>query len=97
VLAGKWVWVFDMELWTTYNWEYIGTSIQLKIELRFESGWTEYVWVYLNAGDSKEVFLSCGCCMPSFYIEFDGSYFGVTVYNGSWMFRSYFVRVYRWG
>jgi len=91
-----WLWVFDMELYTTYHLRYVGTSIQLRIELRRESGWTEYIWVYLNAGESQEVFLSCWCCLPFFYIEFDGSYLGVTVHNGSWMFSSYYVTVYRW-
>jgi len=91
-----WVWVFDMELYTTYHLRYVGTSIKLKIELRRESGWTEYIWVYLNAGESQEVFLSCWCCLPYFYIEFDGSYLGVTVHNGSWMFSSYYATVYRW-
>jgi len=93
---GFWLWVFDMELYTTYHWAYVGTSIQLKIQIVRESGWTEYVWIYLNAGENKVVYLSCWCCLPFFYIEFDGSYIGVTVHRGSWMFSSYYARVYRW-
>jgi len=93
---GDWVWLFDMELYSIYHWEYVGDSIQLRIELRYESGWTEYVWIYLNAGENKWVYLSCWCCLPVFYIEFDGNHLGVTVHRGSWMFSSYIVRVYRW-
>jgi len=75
------------------HWEYVGDSIKLSIQVGMETGVIEYVWVYLNAGESKWVSL---CCCVNFYIEFDGSYFVITVY-GSWIFVSYFVRVYRWG
>ena len=88
---GFWLWVFDMELYSTYHLRYVGTSIQLKIQLRRESGHTEYIWVYLNAGESQEG--SFHCCAV-FYIEFDGYHIGIAVY-GSWRFKSY-ATVYRW-
>jgi len=88
---GDWVWVWDMEPYTTYHLAYVGDSIQLKIHLRFESGHTEYILVFLNAGESKEG--SFHCCAV-FYIEFDGYHIGIAVY-GSWRFKSY-ARVYQW-
>ena len=94
-----WVYVFSTELCGGTLWEYVGVTSQLRIQLRVESGNMDYMWVYLNAGESKFVdfYHSQCCCSPwVFYIEFDGSYFGITSVNGAWIWVNYFVRVYRW-